>query len=188
MLKERALALALAIIFISPISSRGVERPKLIAAAALEQHSDVEQQALDFKTVDLQGEPFDAKSLKGHIVLLDFWAVWCAPCIAAMPVLKKLNDDFKTEKFKVVGIAAYSGTAEDVSEFIRKHKVGYTVVMGDEDLVERFEVIGYPTYFLIAPDGSIYKKYVGEVEGLYNVIASDIAALRKDTRSKAKPD
>ncbi|MCI0485332.1 MAG: TlpA family protein disulfide reductase [Blastocatellia bacterium] len=187
-LKQRALALALAIIFISPLPSQGARGPKVFAGPALEQHSGVDHQALDFKATDLQGKPFDATPLKGRIVLLDFWAVWCPPCLAAMPVLKKLNRDFKSKGFSVVGIAVYSGTAEDIGEIVREHKVDYTVVVGDDDLVERFEVIGYPTYFLIAPDGRIYKKYVGEVEELYNEIASDIAALQKETRPSTKPN
>ena len=136
--------------------------------------------AIDFEATDLGGGRFQGSSLKGTIVLLDFWAVWCPPCLKAMPILGKLQQDFEDEGFQVLGIAVYSGTPEDVSEFIQEHPVDYPIVVGDDDLIERFAIIGYPTYFLIDPEGHIYKKYVGERKDLYERVAEDIEALKKN--------
>jgi len=147
--------------------------------------SDANHLSIDFRATDLDEKTFDALSLKGNIVLLDFWAVWCAPCIAAFPVLNQLNNDLQEKGFQVVGIAVYSGTAEDVRNFITEHELNYTVVIGDDDLVERFDVIGYPTYFLIDPDGNVYKQYVGEVRDLYKTITNDVLELQEEIKSAA---
>ncbi len=144
--------------------------------------SDSVRLAIDFDAVDLQGQPFKGLSLKGKIVFLDFWAVWCGPCIEAFPALKKLDSDFKDASFEVVGIAVYSGTVEDVTQVVEKYGLDYRIVVGDEDLVERFGVIGVPTYVLIGPDGHIYKKYVGAVKGFYEELEEDISKLRKEVK------
>jgi thiol-disulfide isomerase/thioredoxin len=135
--------------------------------------------AIDFVATDLNGKPFYGRSLEGKIVLLDFWAVWCPPCLKAIPVLGKLHRDLGGEDFQVLGIAVYSGTREDVSGLVREHHIEYPMVVGDDDIVEDFGVIGYPTYFVIDPEGAVYKKYVGELEDLYDRVARDVATLKE---------
>ena len=134
---------------------------------------------IDFQATDLHGVPFHGLSLKGKTVLLDFWAVWCPPCIKAFPVLGRLDRDLKGKGFQVLGIAVFSGTVEDVANFVEEYEVIYQVVVGDEDLVERFGVIGYPTYFLISPEGTIANKYVGDWPNLYEHVKADVAELMK---------
>jgi len=134
---------------------------------------------IDFQATDLHGVPFHGISLKGKTVLLDFWAVWCPPCIKAFPVLGRLDTDLKGKDFQVLGIAVFSGTVEDVANFVEEYEVTYQVVIGDEDLVEWFGVIGYPTYFLISPEGAIANKYVGDWPDLYENVKADVAALMK---------
>ncbi|MFQ5605692.1 MAG: TlpA disulfide reductase family protein [bacterium] len=142
--------------------------------------------AIDFTAMGLDGQPFDGGSLLGKTVLLDFWAVWCAPCVAAFPTLNRLQRDLANENFAVVGLAAYSGTPEDVHKFLKKHKLIYTIVVADETLVQRFEVIGYPTYLLIDSDGKMYKKYVGEVKNLYSQINADVLQVSKKKSAQDK--
>ncbi len=134
---------------------------------------------LDFKATRLDGSPFDARGLKGKIVLLDFWAVWCPPCITAFPKLNRMQRDFKKENFEVLGIAVHSGTRQDVATFVHKYELDYLIVVADEDLVARFGVIGFPTYFLMNQHGIVYKQYVGDSPDLYVEIARDISNLRK---------
>lgn len=140
--------------------------------------------AVDFQAVDLQGGSFQGTSLKGQIVLVDFWAVWCPPCIAAIPTLNRLNKDLGPKDFRVLGVAVYSGTCEDVAQFVRAHGMDYTVVVGDEDLLERFQVIGFPTYVLLGPDGNVYRTYVGEMGGLERKLREDVAALARRERKR----
>lgn len=141
-----------------------------------------EERAIDFRATTLTGTPFHGSELEGKIVLLNFWAVWCPPCLKAIPTLGKLQRDFEGRGFQVLGVASYSGSPEDVAAFVKEHDVRYSMVVGDDDLVERFGVIGYPTYFLIDAEGHIARKYVGELDNLYDVVAADvhrIAALKE---------
>lgn len=135
---------------------------------------------VDFEATDLESRPFRGLSLKGKTVLLDFWAVWCAPCLKAMPTLSRLHTDFAEQNFQVLGIAAYSGSPADVREFLKEHRLAYPVVVGDEDLVERYGVIGYPTYFLIGPDGTVRKKFFGEVDNLYQAVAAELISAHRE--------
>lgn len=144
----------------------------------------IEKLAIDFEATTLEGRVFDGSQLKGHVVLLDFWAVWCPPCITAMPTLSRLDGDLGERGFDVVGIAVYSGEPKDVAQFIEDKETTYTVVVGDEDLTERFEVIGFPTYFLLDVDGSIYKMYVGEMKNMKEELEQDIETLLSRTDSK----
>ena len=134
----------------------------------------------DFGALGLDGKTFDATRLEGRVVLLDFWATWCGPCIKAIPTLNQLREEFSEVGFDVVGIAAYSGTRDDVQQFVSKHKPLYPIVMGDEDLVERFGVIGYPTYFLIDRQGKVAETYVGEIESVLEKVTAKIRELTQN--------
>jgi len=144
-----------------------------------------EKLPIDFEATTLDGTRFDASRLKGHVVLLDFWAVWCPPCIAAMPTLNRLDRELGDRGFDVVGVAVYSGEPEDVAEFLEDKETTYTVVVGDEDLTERFEVIGFPTYFLLDVDGTVFKMYVGEMNNMEEELEKDIETLL--SRKSSKP-
>lgn len=132
----------------------------------------------EVQAMNLDGSPFQGSSLKGKIILLDFWAVWCGPCLKAFPDLIKLNRDLADQNFEVVSIASYSGTAQDVRKVVDQFAIDYRVLIGDPDLIEHFGVIGFPTYFLMGPDGKLVKKYVGEVVHLYDQVMSDVRAIQ----------
>ena len=138
-----------------------------------------EQLAIDFEAVDLEGQPFNGLDLKGDIVLLDFWAVWCRPCLDAFPKFYELKTDMADEDFQIVSIASYSGTVDDVKQFLEEYPTNYITVVGDEDLIYHYGVIGCPTYFLIDPVGDIYQKYVGDLPGMTDRIKSDVEGLKE---------
>ena len=137
-----------------------------------------EPRAVDFATVDLEGEKFELSSLRGEILVLDFWAVWCAPCLAAIPALNEIHAARATTGAHVVGVAMYSGGRDSVRKLLKKHDSRYTKVMGSEEIGEQFDVIGYPTYFLIGPQGRIRGKYIGKIEEELPRLQKDIAKLR----------
>ena len=134
----------------------------------------------EVQAINLDGSPFLGASLKGKVILLDFWAVWCGPCLKAFPDLVKLNRDLAGQNFEVISIASYSGTAQDVLPVVEQYAIDYRVLIGDPTLVERFGVIGFPTYFLMGPDGTLVKKYVGEVAQLYDRVKNDVRAIQSE--------
>ncbi len=151
-------------------TARQSEKPSMTPAITLA--------GVEFTNLD--NSVLRGSDLSGQIVLLDFWAVWCGPCLKAFPDLIKLNRDLADQNFAVVSIASYSGTAQDVRKVVDQYAIDYRVIMGDPELVEQFGVIGFPTYFLMGPDGNMVKKYVGEVVGLYDRVISDVRAIQSE--------
>ena len=134
---------------------------------------------IDFTATTLNAETFHGRSLLGKTVLIDFFAIWCGPCLEAFPVLNKLNEDLKKENFEVVGVAIYSGTIEDVKDILSNHDPLYNIYIGnDDEIVRKYGVIGFPTYMLFSPEGKIVKKYVGSREDFYETVAKDVRDLR----------
>ncbi len=136
---------------------------------------------LDFRAEDLEGRPYLAhEELRGRVVLLDFWATWCGPCIKAIPTLNRLREEFHDSGFEVVGMTSYSGTAADIRQFLERREAKYPIVLADSDLIERFSVVGYPTYFLVDRKGRIAEIYVGEIESQLNEVRARIRDLLAD--------
>lgn len=144
--------------------------------------ASMEPTAIDFEAVDLQGRPFRGSDLKGRVVVLDFWAVWCAPCIDAFPKLTRLARNMEDEPFELVGVTVFSGDHDEVRRFLEGHIADYTIVVGDDGLPYRYDVIGYPTYLLIDPEGEVVKKYVGALPDLAERIEADARALIEEHR------
>ena len=113
-------------------------------------------------------------------MLLDFWAVWCAPCLDAFPKLTELARDLEDEPFELVGIALYSGDYEQVREFLEAYEADYPIVVGEEDLAFRYGVIGYPTYLLVDPEGNVVMRYVGALPGLEERVKADVLQLKHE--------
>jgi len=65
----------------------------------------INKPASDFQVTDLKGEALALKDYQGQVVLLDFWATWCPPCIAEMPNVKKTYEKYKKQKFQIIGIS-----------------------------------------------------------------------------------
>lgn len=117
-----------------------------------------------FSLPDLNGRAFKSSQLKGSVVLLDLWATWCEPCIAEIPVLNRLHERYEKRGLKIVGIAVQSGWAKDISPHVAKRRIKYAVLVGSDQIMEKYQVLGFPTTYLIGKDGRIVKKYIGTME------------------------
>jgi len=134
---------------------------------------------LDLSAVDLSGAPYDTRSLAGEPVLVDFWAVWCAPCIASFPLLNELHEARASDGVRVVGVAVHSGGPDAVAAFLQDHSPAYEMVVGDEELAERYGIVGFPTYLLCGPDGALVETYVGKLESFVEDLRSRVALLKE---------
>lgn len=113
------------------------------------------------RVTTLSGETLDLAALQGRLVVLDFWATWCPPCVKVIPNLNRLAKEWGKDVV-VVGIS--DEERDDVERFLRDHPVDYPVVAGlsDDTLPEPFSrVSSLPTIFFIGRDGVIRSVLVG---------------------------
>jgi thiol-disulfide isomerase/thioredoxin len=125
----------------------------------------------------LKGQTLSSKTLKDNIVVLDFWATWCEPCIGEIPAFNSLQHKYASRGVKVIGLAVQSGWPRDIKKFATKYKMRYTILVGNDDTVSDFGVISFPTTYVIGPGWKVYKKYSGSYEGKSAKIDHDIEAL-----------
>ena len=111
--------------------------------------------APQFVRSDLQGKKFDLRAQRGKVVLVDFWASWCPPCIIAIPHLGQLQKKYGGRGFQVVGVSM-DDAADTTKETMRNIPFHYPVVMGDARLGTLYGgVLGLPLQFLVGADGKI---------------------------------
>jgi thiol-disulfide isomerase/thioredoxin len=114
-----------------------------------------ENYAPDFSFTTLEGEHMALEDLMGKVVLIDFWATWCAPCVAATPGLERLQKKLKDDPFIILGVSADRDQAP-WKEFIDKHKLSWPQYFDDRRMMaSKFRVTGYPTYVLVDHEGVV---------------------------------
>ena len=121
--------------------------------------------------------PFNPATVDGKIVLLDFWATWCSPCLAAFPALKALQDKFGDDNFQLISIALYSGDAEQLGWIKDEYQLTHTMLVGDANVPIVYDIIGFPTYLLMDRDGRLLRRYVGDFDDPVGRISKDVALL-----------
>ncbi len=118
--------------------------------------ADVEFEALDGKSVRLS-------SLRGRVVLLNFWATWCLPCRAEIPEFNALQRDLESKGLSVVGVSVSPvDTSESIRSFQKDIKQDYTVLRGAEEIGSKFgNGPGLPVTYIIDREGRIRQKFIG---------------------------
>ena len=121
------------------------------------------QPAPEVELQTLEGQPFHLTDLRGHVVLLNFWATWCIPCRAEIPEFNAMQRELKPQGLEVVGVSTSPGdTVAAIKDFQKDLKQEYTVVRGAEEIGEKFgNGPGLPVTYLIDRDGRIRQKIIG---------------------------
>ena len=118
--------------------------------------------APDFNLMGMDGDTHTLEDLKGKFVLVNFWATWCNPCKVEMPLLEKLHQTLKSEKFSVLGLHVGPGP-ENIEEFKKLMPISFPIYV-DMDLEVNWGVPGLPTTFLMNPEGKLIYRAVGKRE------------------------
>ena len=134
----------------------------------------------------LSGRQIRLDELSGKIVILDFWATWCAPCEVQMPVLDEIWQDKKeraahADDLMIVGVSVDTDPPAKVSDWIAERGFIYPIALGDQDLAMRYGVIGFPTLVIIDPSGGIHTRHTGvwsrpEIESVLDEIRAETPA------------
>ena len=121
------------------------------------------KKAPDFTLSSVTGEKFRLSSLRGKIVVLDFWAVWCGPCTDSMPFFQKLQDSYRTQGLEVVGLHVNDRMpeAEEVKAFLDELGVRYRNVVSTTAVDDSYLVYAMPTTYIIDRNGVIHKRHIG---------------------------
>ena len=126
-------------------------------------------------------EDFDLKRLEGHVVLLNFWATYCPPCLTEIPDLVKVAETFADQPFVLLGVSLDPGQPAQLQRLLRRfadrHKINYPVVLDPAfTLAHAYGgVLAIPTSLLLDGDGRVRKTYVGARP--FSRFATDIRAL-----------
>lgn len=128
------------------------------------QQASGRQTAPDFKLTDSEGRPIQLSALRGRVVLLNFWATWCAPCRAEIPCLVDLQQRYRDRGLTVVGVSLDDEGWSAVRPFLTQNQVNYPVGIGDASLTTAYGgVESLPATLIIDRQGRIISVHAGLV-------------------------
>jgi peroxiredoxin len=120
--------------------------------------------APNFTLVDSNGAKVTLASLKGKVVLLNFWATWCGPCQVEIPWFIEFNKTYKARGLAVVGVSMDEDGWKSVKPYLTTKKIDYPIVVGTEDVAKAYGgVDSLPSTFIIDRDGKIAFSHSGLV-------------------------
>ena len=144
------------------LASRG----KMLLGAA--KRLNLVGQPFELKGTTLEGEPFDIASLKGKVVLIDFWATWCGPCLKEYPNIKRNFEAYKDQGFQVVGVSIDEDRPA-LEEFVAKTKIPWPTLhdkenMGKHPATIEYGIFGIPNVILVGKDGKVVSTRARDAE------------------------
>lgn len=133
--------------------------------------------APDFTLPCVDGKTITLSQLRGKVVLLDFWATWCAPCRSAIPHLNGLYKAYQTRGLEIIGVSLDTGSRERVRRFAISMGIHYPIIIADDEVLKNYGISPIPTTYLIDREGYISSKWVGFSQSLMSKISAETERL-----------
>ncbi|UCB51733.1 MAG: TlpA family protein disulfide reductase [Candidatus Zixiibacteriota bacterium] len=134
-------------------------------------HDSSPSNDFDFNLPDLEGKTHGLKDYRGEVVVLNFWATWCPPCLEETPKLNDLHSRYKDSGVHVIGIALDKDSLEIVGPFVKKYDISYAILRGDREIFATLsagssgkDFQGVPTTLIIDRKGKIRERFDGSFE------------------------
>jgi len=117
-----------------------------------------------FALQDLHGNTVDLAALRGQVVLVNFWATWCPPCVEEMPSLERLQDRLEGRPFKLLAVNM-GETPKQIGDFLEHLPLDITILLDPDGIaLRKWKVFAVPSSYIIAPDGRVSHAYTGTLE------------------------
>lgn len=135
--------------------------------------------APDFSLKDLESKTVRLSDFTGKVVLLEFWATWCTPCIETIPVLIRLQEKYQDRGFTIVAVSLDSGPdiGTSLSDFRSEYSLNYPILIGNDEIKKAYKLISIPTSFVISRDGVIMSLHMGAVKNYEEKISEEVERL-----------
>ena len=143
----------------TPATSAPASTPAEVPAPVAPVGITVGKSAPDFTLEDLDGNSVSLHQFRGHVVILDFWASWCAPCRASMPTLDKFASEYHDKGLVMIGVSL-DRSGSDASSFLKQNNYHRLIalwgsVSASQAVARQYGVSGIPHTFVIDPNGVI---------------------------------
>ncbi len=111
--------------------------------------------ALGFSLPDLKGQDVALADFRGKVVMLNFWATWCAPCVAEMPSMQNLRTKLKDRGFEIIAVNVDPpGARSEVEKFVAKNNIEFPVLLDPQlQISQKYGLEGFPESFFISREG-----------------------------------
>jgi peroxiredoxin len=114
-----------------------------------------------FTLFDLEGDQISLADYRGQVVLLNFWATWCAPCRVEMPTFQSFYERYQSQDFVVLGID-FDESEDTVRQFAQDLGIGFPLLLDPGGEIQAlYNIRGYPSSVFIRPDGTIGILHIG---------------------------
>jgi len=114
-----------------------------------------------FSVIELDGGRLQGTDIRGQVALIDFWATWCGPCVAAMPHLERLHRQLEPEGLRMVSINTEAHNLNAVRQFAQEQGLSFPIYIDGGTMQQRFRVQSFPSMFLVDRSGTVRHVHIG---------------------------
>jgi thiol-disulfide isomerase/thioredoxin len=147
----------------------------------------IDKAAPEAESTDLDGKAVNLSAHKGKVVVLDFWATWCGPCVSLIPHERDLVKKHEGKPFVFISVSA-DEKKEKLKEFLDNEKMPWTHWWGGTDggVIKKWNIKGFPTFYVIDAKGVLRAKIVGAGEETPKKIDALVDKLVKEAQTKSE--